>query len=63
MLGLAGALTLTRILASSLYGVSAFDPLTFAAAPALLLLVAIAACLIPAMRAASVDPMRTLRYE
>jgi predicted permease len=63
MLGLAGALALTRILASSLYGVSAFDPLTFAAAPALLLLVAIAACLIPAMRAASVDPMRTLRYE
>jgi putative ABC transport system permease protein len=63
ILGEAGALALTRILASSLYGVSAFDPLTFAAAPALLLLVAIAACLVPAMRAASVDPMRTLRYE
>jgi predicted permease len=61
--GLAGALALTRILASSLYGVSPFDPLTFAAAPALLLLVTIAASLIPAMRAASVDPMRTLRYE
>jgi putative ABC transport system permease protein len=63
MLGLAGALALTRILGSSLYGVSAFDPFTFAAAPVLLLLAAIAACLIPAMRAASVDPMRTLRYE
>jgi predicted permease len=63
ILGLAGALVLTRILASSLYGVSAFDPLTFAAAPALLLLAASVACLIPAMRAASVDPVRTLRCE
>ena len=62
-LGLAGALALTRILVSSLYGVSRFDPLTFAAALALLLLVTIAASLIPAMRAASLDPVRTLRYE
>ena len=63
MLGLAGALALTRVLASFLYGVSAFDPITFAAVPALLLLVTIVACLIPARRAANVDPMRTLRYE
>jgi predicted permease len=63
LLGLAGALALTRVLASSLYGVSAFDPITFAAVPALLLLVTIGACLIPARRAANVDPMRTLRYE
>ena len=62
-LGLAGALALTRILASSLYGVSRFDPLTFVAAPALLLLVTIAASLIPAMRAATLDPVLTLRYE
>jgi predicted permease len=63
MLGLAGALALTRILTSFLYGVSAIDPVTFAAVPALLLLATIMACLIPARRAANVDPMRTLRYE
>jgi predicted permease len=63
LLGLAGALVLTRVLASSLFGVSALDPITFAAVPALLLLVTIAACLVPARRAAKVDPMRTLRYE
>jgi predicted permease len=63
MLGLAGALALTRVLTSFLYGVSAFDRITFAAVPALLLLVTIVACLVPARRAANVDPMRTLRYE
>jgi predicted permease len=63
MLGLAGALALTRILTSFLYGVSALDPITFAAVPVLLLLATIMACLIPARRAANVDPMRTLRYE
>jgi predicted permease len=63
LLGLAGALVFTRVLASSLFGVSAFDPVTFAAVPALLLLVTVAACLVPARRAAKVDPMRTLRYE
>jgi ABC-type antimicrobial peptide transport system permease subunit len=62
-IGLSGALALTRILAFSLYGVSRFDPVNFAAALALLLLVTIAASLIPAMRAASLDPVRTLRYE
>jgi predicted permease len=63
MLGLAGALALTRILTSFLYGVSALDPITFAAVPVLLLLATIMACLVPARRAANVDPMRTLRYE
>jgi predicted permease len=63
MLGLVGALALTRILVSSLYGVSALDPVTFAAVPALLLLVTLAACLVPASKAAKVDPMCTLRYE
>jgi predicted permease len=63
LLGLAGSLVLTRVLASSLFGVSAFDPITFAAVPMLLCLVTIAACLVPARRAAKVDPMRTLRYE
>jgi predicted permease len=61
--GLAGALALTRILTSFLYGVSALDPITFAVVPVLLLLATIMACLIPARRAANVDPTRTLRYE
>jgi predicted permease len=63
LLGLAGALAFTRVLVSSLYAVSALDPITFAVVPALLLLVTIASCLIPARRAASIDPMHTLRYE
>jgi len=62
-LGLIMALVLTRLLASSLYGVTALDPITFIAVPGLLLLTTIAACLIPARRAANVDPMITLRYE
>jgi predicted permease len=61
--GLVMALGLTRLLASSLYGVTALDPVTFITVPALLLLTTIAACLIPARRAANVDPMITLRYE
>ena len=63
LFGLAGAWVLTRVLNSSLYGVSALDPITFAAVPALLVFATIAACLVPARRAASVDPMSTLRYE
>jgi putative ABC transport system permease protein len=63
LLGLAGALALTRVLSSSLYAVSALDPITFMGVPVLLLLVTIAACLIPARRAACIDPMRSLRYE
>ena len=61
--GLALTLALTRLLAASLYGVTAFDPVTFVAVPGVLLLTAAAACLIPARRAALVDPMTTLRYE
>jgi predicted permease len=63
LLGLISALVLTRLLTSSLYEVTALDPITFIAVPALLLLTTIAACLIPARRAAKVDPMITLRYE
>jgi ABC-type antimicrobial peptide transport system permease subunit len=61
--GLAAAFVLARGMASLLFGVSAFDPLTFASVPLLLLLAALLACYLPARRAAAVDPAATLRSE
>ncbi|HEY2138810.1 MAG TPA: FtsX-like permease family protein, partial [Chthoniobacterales bacterium] len=56
VIGVAGALALTRLIASLLFGVAATDPLTFIAIPLLLLFVALIACYLPARRAARLDP-------
>ena len=63
VVGLAGALALTRVMSSLLFGVTERDPITFVAVAALLIVVAFISCFVPAHRATRVDPLIALRCE
>ena len=63
LFGSVGALAVARVMAKFVFGVSAYDPLTFASVGILIAAVALLACYIPARRATKVDPMVALRYE
>jgi len=63
VIGIVGALALSRLMASQLYGVQPTDPITFVTVAALLMIVSLAASYLPARRAMRVEPMAALRYE
>jgi len=63
VIGIAGAVGVTRLINSMIFGVAAIDPLTFSVVALVLVLVAALACFVPARRAMRVDPMVALRYE
>lgn len=62
-IGLAGALALSRVMTSLLFGVSSTDAATFATVSVGLIAVALVACYLPALRATRVDPLVALRHE
>ena len=63
ILGVAAAFALTRLIASSLYGVKSWDPMVFIAVPIVLSAVALSATWVPAVRASRLDPMQALRID
>jgi putative ABC transport system permease protein len=62
-IGLIASLSLGRVIATQLWGVSAYDPMTLSVVAVLLLITGVVACWVPARRAACVDPLVALRYE
>jgi putative ABC transport system permease protein len=63
VIGIAGAAGLTQFLSSYLYGITPTDPITFVAVAVMVIGVTLLACVVPARRAAKIDPMKALRYE
>jgi ABC-type antimicrobial peptide transport system permease subunit len=63
VIGLAASLGISRLVSGFLFGVPAIDPLTYALVPFVLLVGTLAACLVPSVRAAGIDPIDALRHE